>query len=207
MRHLYAAEPKNETVIEHAKHFEKRRCNHHNLEQPLSAFECIMSVVDPKGSRTNKNRYVVASQDIELQDHLKTIPGVPLVYLLRSVMIMKPMSNATAQLRIREEQAKFGSGIKGSRTPGMALKRKRSIEDVGDKAVPVTTDGVAATSEPEVVKKKRNRGPKAPNSLSVKKAKRTPSASDTITGQTPAGHKQITVSDATPISSTRRKRR
>ncbi|KAL9049648.1 MAG: hypothetical protein Q9162_007109 [Coniocarpon cinnabarinum] len=115
MRHLYNTQPKNEVVIEHAKQFERRRCNHHTLEKPLSTLECLANVVDPKGSRSNKHRYIVASQDQDVQEHMQDIPGVPVIYILRSVMIMKPMSNATLRTREKDEVTKFKMGLKGSR--------------------------------------------------------------------------------------------
>lgn len=59
MRQLYTATPKNEALITFAKTLERRRCNHHELDEPLSSLECISSVVGPK----NKHRLIVASQD------------------------------------------------------------------------------------------------------------------------------------------------
>lgn len=206
MRHLYTAEPKNELVIEHAKNFEKRRCNHHTLEQPLSALECISSIVDPKGSRTNKNRYIIASQSIELQELMKSIPGVPLIFLLRSVMIMKPMSDATAQTRSREEQVKFSSGIKGSRTPGLiGMKRKVILEEATKNDQSTEANVESPANGENVVKKKRKRGPKGPNPLSVKKAKK--SSDGESLGRLPAVSTMAGTDEALHSSSTRRKRR
>ncbi|KAK3746608.1 hypothetical protein QZH41_014515 [Actinostola sp. cb2023] len=48
----------------------------------------------------NPNRYFVATQDRELQTHLKTIPGVPVMYLNHNCMVLeKPsaLSSKTAQ--------------------------------------------------------------------------------------------------------------
>src|SRR6187402_1346142 len=126
MRHLYAAatEPGVSYLIDKAKTYERRRCGHRPEEfpEPLSAKECLVSVVDPKGSKTNKNRYVVASQDLEVRKHMRGVLGVPLVYINRSVMIMEPMASATSDNREREERVKFRAGLK--RGSG-SLKRKR----------------------------------------------------------------------------------
>lgn len=35
-------------------------------QDPLSEYECMMSVVDPKGKGENKFRYVVVTQDEQL---------------------------------------------------------------------------------------------------------------------------------------------
>jgi U3 small nucleolar RNA-associated protein 23 len=82
MRHLYAAakEPGVSYLIDKAKTYERRRCNHlpEDYPEPLSAQECLASVVDPKSSNTNKHRYVVASQALEVRKHMRGIMGVPL---------------------------------------------------------------------------------------------------------------------------------
>lgn len=88
MRHLYAQnkEPGVAKVIDKAKDYERRRCGHHPEEfpEPCSTMECLSSVVGPK----NKHRYVIASQDQEVRAKMRGIPGVPLVYINRSVMIV-----------------------------------------------------------------------------------------------------------------------
>src|SRR3954470_7679261 len=114
MRHLYAAssEPGVSFVIDKAKMFERRRCGHlpDDYPEPLSARDCIKSVVDGKGNGTNKHRYVVASQDLEVRKSMRAVQGVPLVYINRSVMIMEPMAGTSAEVREREEKSKFRQG-------------------------------------------------------------------------------------------------
>jgi U3 small nucleolar RNA-associated protein 23 len=173
MRHLYNAKPKNETLILQAKEYERRRCNHQDLDEPLSTLECLSEVVDPKSSGTNKNRYIVATNDSRVRGHLRSIPGVPLIYISKSVVLMEPMANATEELREREEKSKFKMGLKGQRKPDQAPKRKRDDEEAGrdDQSIAYGATGDAGPS-----KKKRQKGPKQPNPLSMKKAKKdTPS--------------------------------
>jgi U3 small nucleolar RNA-associated protein 23 len=43
----------------------------------------------------NKHRYVVATQSHPLRVGLRAIPGVPIVHVNRSVMILEPASDAT----------------------------------------------------------------------------------------------------------------
>jgi len=179
MRHLYA--DKDETLIEHARGLERRRCGHHNLENPLSTLECFASVIDPKNSSTNKHRYVVGTQDIGVRAYLRTIPGVPLIYLKRSVMILEPMASATEDLRQKEERMKFRTGLKARSSSMRATKRKRDGEesqedDIESKVavgngmtLPSAVDGVHAAGTP---RHKRKRAPGAPNSLSVMKPKK-----------------------------------
>ncbi|KUJ22595.1 uncharacterized protein LY89DRAFT_607309 [Mollisia scopiformis] len=165
MRHLYKAkdEPGVSYLIDKAKTYERRRCGHHPDEfpEPLSEKECLSSVVDPKGSKHNKNCYVVASQDLELRKNMRTVLGVPMVYINRSVMIMEPMASTTVDNREREEKGKFRAGLK--RASG-SLKRKREDEDREDHNESVTED------LPK--KKKKVKGPKGPNPLSVIKPKK-----------------------------------
>jgi U3 small nucleolar RNA-associated protein 23 len=171
MRHLYAAakEPGVSFLIDKAKTYERRRCDHRpeDYPEPLSTKDCLASVVDPKGSKTNKHRYVVASQELEVRKFMRGVLGVPLVYINRSIMIMEPMAGATAENREREERGKFRAGLK--RGSG-SLKRKREEseekEDVG-------------VQEVRPKKKKGIKGPKGPNPLAVKKSKKKPEGSAT----------------------------
>ncbi|KAL1604034.1 hypothetical protein SLS60_005626 [Paraconiothyrium brasiliense] len=176
MRALYNSENKNDKLISWSKeNLERRRCGHHELDEPLSALDCISSVIDPKGNNTNKHRLCVASQDRKVRSHLRTIPGVPLIYLERSVMIMEPMNTASEEQRDREEKSKFRQGLKGQRNPAQPPKRKREDEEGAD------DDNVEdqVTEEARPQKKKKRKGPKEPNPLSMKKAKKDTPASAT----------------------------
>jgi U3 small nucleolar RNA-associated protein 23 len=171
IRHLYniqALTPQEKVEkdgwIEAAKSAERRRCGHHELEEPLSAVECLESVVDSKGSGRNQHRYVVASQDEEVRRKMRGIAGVPLVYINRSVMILEPMAGATEDVREREEKLKIRSGL---RNASAGVKRKR---DNSNEQASLEADAAAATErEP---KKRKVKGAKGPNPLSVMKSKK-----------------------------------
>ena len=160
-------------LIEKAKNYERRRCDHRPEEypEPLSAVECLSSVVDPKGSKTNKHRYVVASQQLGVRKAMRDIMGVPLLYINRSVMIMEPIATATAQNREREEREKFRAGLKGGRASrSQTTKRKRGDED--GRLNSAVQDHDAYTGEAVAKRKKTHgQGPKGPNPLSTKKPK------------------------------------
>jgi U3 small nucleolar RNA-associated protein 23 len=171
IRHLYALpagtdgeKREKDAWIEVAKAAERRRCGHHELEEPLSALDCMLSVVDPKGSGHNRHRYVVASQEQEVRVRMREIVGVPLVYLKRSVMILEPMAEATEQARDREERAKIRAGLKSGRGVQSGIKRKRDEEDDEEKS--------QFDLGPPAVKKSKVKGPRGPNPLSVKKSKK-----------------------------------
>ena len=103
MRHLYllkdVPQSTKDALILTAKSMERRRCNHHVLDEPLSTLECFNSVIDPKSSHTNKNRYVVASQDEDVRRYCRSVKGVPLVFVKRSVMVMEPMAACSINAR------------------------------------------------------------------------------------------------------------
>jgi U3 small nucleolar RNA-associated protein 23 len=170
IRHLYNSEHKSETLIDQAKTYERRRCNHHLLEEPLSTLDCLKSVVDSKDNLTNKHRYVIASQDGRLRAHLRQIPGVPMVYINRSVMIMEPMGGATELLRDREERLKFKTGLKSRHSSTLLGKRQRDDSESGDES-PHRPEPDASAPSGSTVLPKRRKGPKGANPLSVKKPK------------------------------------
>lgn len=148
MQALY--ETKNEHAIDLGKQFERRRCGHMPSDA-VSPKECIQSVVNINGK--NKHRYVVACQDVEIRRLLRKVPGVPLLHISRSVMIMEPLSDASAKVSQREEEAKLFKGLNDPKYAGM----KDESEETEKDAPPA---------------KKRKIGPKQPNPLSMKKKKK-----------------------------------
>lgn len=74
----------------YAKKMEKRRCTH---SPAVTAAECIKEVI----GETNANNYCIASQDAELRDTLRAIPGIPLLYINKSVLLLEPASEATTK--------------------------------------------------------------------------------------------------------------
>jgi U3 small nucleolar RNA-associated protein 23 len=172
IRHLYNAVPEpgherdKEQWIEVAKQAERRRCGHHELETPLSELECITSVLDPKGSGTNKHRYVVATQEREVRAAMREVAGVPLVYINRSVMVMEPMAGRSAEVREAEEKGKVRAGLKSRRGAEVSGEKRKADDGVeGEEAKEADLDA-------SVPKRKKPKGPSGPNPLSVKKAKK-----------------------------------
>ncbi|OQN95809.1 hypothetical protein B0A48_18094 [Cryoendolithus antarcticus] len=169
IRHLYDIEVKEgdvdgklmkEGVIAVAKEAERRRCGHHELDEPLAELECILFILDPKNTGTNRHKYIVCTQDRAFRSRLRSIPGVPLVYINRSVMILEPMAEASETFREKEERGKMRAGLLG----GRGVKRQREEGDEGG-------EGQKDDEKIEDRVVKRRKGPKAPNPLSVKKSK------------------------------------
>ncbi|KAH3670646.1 hypothetical protein OGAPHI_001161 [Ogataea philodendri] len=142
INHLY--ETRNQPAIEIAKQMEKRRCNH---KETLSSKECISSIVNIDGK--NKHRYLVVSQDERLRQAMRTVPGVPLIYMKRSVMIMEPMSPVSEKVVQETEARKLSAGLND---PTAGIQKQEQ--------------------EPSEPAPKKRKGPKGPNPLSVKKAKK-----------------------------------
>ncbi len=72
----------------YAKKLEKRRCTHNPA---VTAAECIKEIM----GASNKNNYCVATQDTELRDHFREIPGVPLIHINKSVLLLESASSQT----------------------------------------------------------------------------------------------------------------
>ncbi|KAG5420919.1 hypothetical protein I9W82_000009 [Candida metapsilosis] len=151
---------KNQDAINLAKKFERRKCNHREVIAPG---ECIKSIVDINGE--NKHRYVVATQDLDLRRKLRQIPGVPLIYMNRSVMVMEPLSDASSKYSEEWERKKLTGGLNDLKA-GKIIENNENEEEEDEK-------------EGAVPAKKKRKGPKGPNPLSVKKKKKgEPSANE-----------------------------
>lgn len=178
IKELY--DEKADPSIRLAKTMERRRCGH--VEKAETPHDCVLECV---GSR-NKNRYVVATQDVSLREKLRRVPGVPLIYINRSVMILEPASPATTMVKDEREKAKIGLSseeavILGKRKRGGAQVARKTQEAepidsdrIIDSEISVadiaSTDAQTRQSEHEAPKRKK-RGPPGPNPLSVRKPK------------------------------------
>ena len=166
MEELYKT--KNQKLIEYGKSFERRRCNHPPAK-PVPSHECIKSIVIVDGE--NKHRYVVASENEQLRWSLRKIPGIPLIYMNRAVMVMEPLSKASAQASRTLERGKLSKGLNDVK--------------VGFKNPVINED------EKEVAEKvvKKRKGPKEPNPLSIKK-KKTSNEGDNNNNKNDSGEKK-----------------
>jgi len=112
-----------------------------NHREPIPGDECLTRVVGD----TNKHRYVIATQSQPLRVKLRTIPATPLVHVNRTVMVLEPPSDVTIQA-------------------------KQSMEEQALHPTASDMTLVSASGSAEPIRKKR-KGPKGPNPLSVKKKK------------------------------------
>lgn len=170
IKELYDA--KADPSIRLAKTMERRRCGH--VDTPETPAACIVECV---GSR-NKNRYIVATQDQSLREKLRLVPGVPLVYINRSVMILEPPSPATLMIKETRENAKIGLSQeeavvlgKRKRAPSTVPKPQNTgTEQDADSGLGSQDDG-AGDGQQAQAKKRKRKGPPGPNPLSIRKPK------------------------------------
>lgn len=94
---------------------------------------------------------------LALRSAARAVPGVPIIYVKRSVMVLEPFSTPSERVRLGVEKSKFKIGMEAALDVVSGLKRKRDDEE----------DGPSATSKDRHAKKA-----KAPNPLSMKKPKR-----------------------------------
>lgn len=145
-------ESDNQTAISLAKTFERRKCNH---KEPIEPIECIQSIVNIDG--VNKHRYVIASNNYDLRKSLRYVPGVPMIFMNRAVMVMEPISHASNNFATKVERAKLTSGLNDAKYGKEKVVKPTKTEN-GD-------DTITAP------KSKKRKGPSGPNPLSVKKKK------------------------------------
>ncbi|GLD98653.1 hypothetical protein PINS_up018090 [Pythium insidiosum] len=100
----------------------------------------------------NERKFVVATQEVELRKALRLVPGVPLIYLNRSVLVFEDVSKATLAIVRQEEKAKMAK---------LDVNEKRKLESVVSDSSPGDADAAAPA-------RKKHRA-KAPNPLSCKK--------------------------------------
>ncbi|SCU87609.1 LAME_0D10770g1_1 [Lachancea meyersii CBS 8951] len=180
-------ETKNQEAIDLAKTFERRRCNHPPKEAK-APLECLESVVSING--VNKHRYVVASQDPEIRSTLRKVPGVPMIFMNRSVMVMEPLSRSSDKISRDQEKLKL---YKGLNDPSLA--GKPPVEESKGKASQSST-------MPNSSANLKRKGPKGPNPLSIKKKK-----SDAAPSETKTNAKRASNADSSSGTSSSRRRK
>ncbi|KAJ3161073.1 hypothetical protein HDU86_007692 [Geranomyces michiganensis] len=163
--------PDYSAVVDACASLERRRCQH---APAIPAAKCITEIIGEK----NKHNYCVATQDTSLRRTLAAVPGTPLIYINRSVVILEPPSGATIN-RVKEIEH------------GKTLPQKFEKSVLHKPTAPV----------PEIPPHKKK--PKAPNPLSIRKKKPEAKSAKTTTetkGKSPS--KRPRSDDESPLSET-----
>ncbi|KDO34305.1 hypothetical protein SPRG_22081 [Saprolegnia parasitica CBS 223.65] len=115
-----------------------------------SVTDAMLSAIGDRNDR----KYIVATQETELRSALRRVPGVPLIYLNRSVLVFEDMSDATLKISRKDDHAKM---TKLNPDEASTLEAVRAESRI--------TAHIDDGSKPRAPKKA-----KAPNPLSMKKS-------------------------------------
>jgi len=144
-------------------------------QQPKNKQHFVLATADPLPVRDKKNaqtgkgrRPMSASTGADIRAHARAIPGVPVIYVKRSVMILEELSGASLGVRRREEKGKFREGLLGTES----RKRKRDEDDNDDRNDEEKESG--GGPDPGAPKKTKTKKVRGPNPLSVLKKKPRP---------------------------------
>ncbi|KAG6622708.1 RRNA-processing protein [Phytophthora cinnamomi] len=116
-------------------------------DAPVDVSKVVQSIIGDKNDR----KFVVCTQEVELRKALRLVPGVPLVYLNRSVLVFEEISRATLAIVRQEEKANMAK---------LDVNEKRKLEQMQE-------GSGEDHAEKQRLAKKRAKGP---NPLSVKKS-------------------------------------
>nr|CAI5817905.1 unnamed protein product [Callosobruchus analis] len=122
------------------KKYVVHKCGHEG--KPITGAECLLSML----GKANVKHYILATQDRELQEKARCIPGAPLLYL----HIKTP---------VFEQPSKASTDAVKDRLSLLSYYEKQALEDLKVQC------GIGSTTEDKPKKKKK----KGPNPLSCKK--------------------------------------
>ncbi|XP_063903258.1 rRNA-processing protein UTP23 homolog [Zophobas morio] len=125
------------------KQYPVHKCGHEG--KPIVASKCLLSML----GNCNPNHYIVASQDRDLQNNVRNLVGVPLLYLHGKTPVLEQPSNVSV------EAAKDNLG-------GISMSERQMIEKLK------LENGMVSDNRDKLKKKKK----KGPNPLSCKKKKK-----------------------------------
>lgn len=125
------------------KQYAVHKCGHEGKPIPGSA--CLLSML----GKRNEKHYVVATQDRDLQEKIRKVPGCPLLYLVQKA----PVLEAPSQASTLASHSKYNDAL---------MQEKQLIKHLKEKS------GIVETEEIKFKRKKK----KGPNPLSCKKKKK-----------------------------------
>ena len=140
----------------------------HGHGEACSPRECAARLV----GQDNAGKWVVVTQDAELRDALRAIPGVPLMLISTNVLILEAPSPASRAAGEEAEGRKSALGASEAQAVRRALKGEAASASAGGGGggggSGSSSSGGGARSQPG---RKRRKGPSEPNPLSQKRKK------------------------------------
>jgi U3 small nucleolar RNA-associated protein 23 len=125
------------------KKFPVHKCGHEG--KPVAASKCLLSMLGD----CNPNHYIVASQDRELQNNVRNMVGVPLLYLHGKTPVLEQPSQVSVEATKNKE--------------GLSVTERQMLDKLKLES--------GLVNESDKPKKKKKKGP---NPLSCKKKKNKP---------------------------------
>jgi U3 small nucleolar RNA-associated protein 23 len=168
LRELESIGPKASAALEAAKALGVIRCSgKHGHTDGRGAADCLTDIV--AHARAENKSFFVATQDADLRDALRKIPGTPIVMFSQNVLILEPPSSAS------KETSASKAATTSSLTPeeAAAVKKAKKAEHMA---------AVEGLPKPIVGVKRKHRGPSEPNPLSRKKKTSTKPAAPASAG-------------------------
>jgi len=146
------------------KQFKLRKCGHEN-GKAVSAQQCIMGML----GKENTKHFFVASQDKELRNAMRKIPGVPLLHINYNALVLeKPSHNSIKESQQMEstkaapaaheqiDQLKIENDIVEEKEERIKIKRRKNPNPLSIKKKKKKTKDSTAT-EGKSAKKRRRR--------------------------------------------------
>ncbi|KAL6912307.1 hypothetical protein ACP4OV_001112 [Aristida adscensionis] len=148
------------------------QCEH---DKVVSAVNCVLSLIGDK----NPEHFFVATQDSDLREKLREIPGVPVIYGLKNSLFIEQPSVQQRKFAQLDEEKRLNMDISEYKKLLKVASEGASNENGTDgeqHEKPISSLVKNALGVAEKSKFKRNRA-KGPNPLSCKKKKPKPQSS------------------------------
>lgn len=142
------------------------------VKGPGGPFETPNDEIKALVGKTNSYKYIVATQESDCRDYLRKIPGVPLLHIQRTVLLLESPSSNSRHVSTNAEADKVKK-FAGAESEILEIARKVRLQDRAEKR---RSDGMASTA-PKKLKAK------GPNPLSCIKKKNSEAPKKTQTSQ------------------------
>uniref|UniRef100_A0A0E0G6E2 UTP23 sensor motif region domain-containing protein n=1 Tax=Oryza nivara TaxID=4536 RepID=A0A0E0G6E2_ORYNI len=150
------------------------KCEH---DKVVSAVDCILSLIGEK----NPEHFFVATQDSDLRAKLREVPGVPVIYGLKSSLFIEQPSVQQRKFAQLDEEKRLHMGkseyqklLKVPSDGKAAASENASDDEKNRRPISSLVENALGVADKSKFKKKR---PKGPNPLSCKKKKPKPQLS------------------------------
>lgn len=138
------------------KQFKQRHCAH--FKNCVRAKDCIMSLI----GHNNDHHFFIASQDNELLNAVRLVPGTPIFTISQNSLVLQSPSLQTKQVAISHENEKLR----------ISDTEKKVILDLKSEIIPPKAKFTI----------NKRKIPKGPNPLSMKKSRKQSHLKDTTVG-------------------------